>query len=65
MPKQKTHKAAEKRFRRSKSGKLFHHMANYHHKNGKKRTKYVRQAKQDKELSGGQARRILKMLGRS
>jgi len=48
MPKQKTHRAASKRFRRSKSGKLFHHMSNYFHKNVKKRTKSVRQARQDK-----------------
>jgi large subunit ribosomal protein L35 len=65
MPKQKTHKAADKRFRRTKSGKLFHHAANYNHKNTKKRTKYVRQAKTDKELKGGQAKRIRRMLGLS
>jgi len=63
MPKQKTHKAASKRFRFSKSGKLFHHMSNYFHKNVKKRTKSVRQARQDKELSGGQAKRIKRMIG--
>ncbi len=64
MPKQKTHRAASKRFRRSKSGKLFHHMSNYFHKNVKKRTKSVRQARQDKQLSGGQARNIKQMIGR-
>ena len=65
MVKQKTHKAASKRFRRTKSGKIMHHMSNYNHKNVKKRSKYVRQAKADKELKGGQAKRIRKMLGMS
>jgi large subunit ribosomal protein L35 len=63
MPKQKTHKAASKRFRLSKNGKLFHHMSNYFHKNVKKRTKSVRQARQDKELTGGPAKRIKRMIG--
>ena len=62
MPKQKTHSAASKRFRKSKSGKLFHHMSNYFHKNVKKRSKSVRQARSDKELTGGQAKRIKRMI---
>jgi large subunit ribosomal protein L35 len=63
MPKQKTHSAASKRFRRSKSGVLFHHMSNYFHKNVKKRSKSIRQARQDKPLSGGQAKNIKRMIG--
>jgi large subunit ribosomal protein L35 len=62
MPKQKSHSAASKRFRKSKSGKLFHHMSNYFHKNVKKRSKSVRQARSDKELTGGQAKRIKRMI---
>ncbi|MBN1858439.1 50S ribosomal protein L35 [Candidatus Bipolaricaulota bacterium] len=62
MPKQKSHSAAGKRFRKSKSGKLFHHMSNYFHKNIKKRSKSVRQARSDKELTGGQAKRIKRMI---
>lgn len=62
MPKQKSHSAASKRFRKSKSGKLFHHMSNYFHKNIKKRSKSVRQARSDKELTGGQAKRIKRMI---
>ena len=64
MPKQKTHSAAKKRFKRSKSGKLFHHMSNYFHKNTSKRTKSVRQAKQGKELTGGPEKNITRMIGK-
>ena len=64
MPKQKTHSAAKKRFKRSKSGKLFHHMSNYFHKNMKKRTKSVRQARRGKELTGGQEKTITRMIGK-
>lgn len=63
MPKQKTHRGAHKRFKKSKSGKLFHHMSNYFHKNVKKRSKAKRQARQGKELAGGQAKVIKRMLG--
>lgn len=63
MPKQKTHRAANKRFKRSKSGKLFHRMSNYFHKNVKKRAKAKRQARPWKELEGGQAKEIKRMLG--
>jgi large subunit ribosomal protein L35 len=64
VPKQKTHSAAKKRFRRSKSGKLFHHMSNYVHKSLKKRPKAKRQARAAKELSGGQKRNITRMIGK-
>jgi len=63
MPKQKTHRAASKRFKLSKSGKLFHHMSNYFHKNVKKRSKSIRQARQGKELTGGSAKNIKRMIG--
>lgn len=62
MPKQKTHRAAKKRFKFSKTGKVLHHMSNYFHKNVKKRPKSKRQARQAKELTGGQAKRIKKMI---
>ena len=64
MPKQKTHSAAKKRFKRSKSGKLFHQMSNYYHKNVKKRAKSVRQARRGKELTGGQEKTITRMIGK-
>ena len=63
MPKQKTHRAAAKRFKKSKTGKLFHHMSNYFHKNVSKRPKAKRQARQKKELQGGQAKEIKRMIG--
>ncbi len=62
MPKQKTHRAAKKRFKILKSGKVLHHMSNYFHKNVKKRPKAKRQARRAKELTGGQAKRIKKMI---
>jgi large subunit ribosomal protein L35 len=64
MPKQKTHRAASKRFKRTKRGKLMHHQSNYFHKNMKKRAKAKRQARQDKELTGGQAKAVNRMLGK-
>ena len=64
MPKQKTHSAAKKRFKRSKGGKLIHHMSNYFHKNVKKRPKSKRQARQGKELTGGQKKTITRMIGK-
>ena len=64
MPKQKTHSAAKKRFKRSKSGKLMHHMSNYFHKNVKKSSKSKRQARRGKELGGGQEKVITRMIGK-
>lgn len=64
MPKQKTHSAAKKRFKRSKSGKLFHHMSNYVHKSLKKRPKAKRQARTAKELGGRQEKTITRMIGK-
>lgn len=63
MPKQKTHRGANKRFKKSKSGKLFHHMSNYFHKNVKKRSKAKRQARQYKQLASGQAKVVKRMIG--
>jgi len=64
VPKQKTHSAAKKRFKRSKSGKLMHHMSNYFHKNVKKSSKSKRQARRGKELGGGQEKNITRMIGK-
>ena len=64
MPKQKTHSAAKKRFKRSKNGKLFHQMSNFWHKNVKKRPKTKRQARGGKELTGGQEKVITRMIGK-
>ena len=64
MPKQKTHSAAKKRFKRSKRGKLLHHMSNYVHKSLKKRPKAKRQARSWKELTGGQEKTITRLIGK-
>lgn len=64
MPKQKTHSAAKKRFKRSSSGKLLHHMSNFFHKNVKKSSKVKRQARHWKELCGGQEKTITRMIGK-
>ena len=64
MPKQKTHSGAKKRFKRSKSGKLLHHMSNYVHKSLKKRPKAKRQARAAKELTGRQGKTITRMIGK-
>jgi len=64
VPKQKTHSGAKKRFKRSKGGKLMHHMSNYFHKNVKKSTRMKRQARRGKELSGGQEKVITRMIGK-
>jgi large subunit ribosomal protein L35 len=64
VPKQKTHSAAKKRFKRSKGGKLLHHMSNYVHKSVKKRPKAKRQARSWKALGGGQEKTISRMIGK-
>jgi len=38
-------------------------MSNYFHKNVKKRSKSVRQARHDQAISGGQAKNIKRMIG--
>ena len=64
MPKQKTHSAAKKRFKRSKNGKLFHQMSNYVHKSLKKSPKAKRQARALKQLTGGQEKVITRLIGK-
>jgi large subunit ribosomal protein L35 len=62
VPKQRTHSASKKRFTRTKSGKIMHKMSNYWHKSTKKRPKAKRQARQLKEVTGGQAKTLTRML---
>jgi ribosomal protein L35 len=38
-------------------------MSNYFHKNSNKRSKSIRQARQGKELTGGMAKNIKRMIG--
>ncbi len=64
MAKQKTHSASKKRFTRSKSGKLFHAMSNYWHKNVKKSPKAKRHARQPKQVTGGLEKMLSRMIGK-
>jgi large subunit ribosomal protein L35 len=64
VPKQKTHSASKKRFTRSKSGKLFHEMSNFWHKNVKKSPKAKRHARKAKQVTGGLEKMITRMIGK-
>ncbi|MCX6091364.1 MAG: 50S ribosomal protein L35 [Candidatus Bipolaricaulota bacterium] len=64
MPKQRTHSASKKRFTRSKSGKLFHVMSNYWHKNVKKSPKAKRHARKAKQVTGGLEKMLSRMIGK-
>jgi large subunit ribosomal protein L35 len=58
MPKQKTHKGIQKRFKLTASGKAKHRKAFRGHKLGKKGGKRNRQARVDRIVSGSQVRII-------
>ena len=62
MPKMKTHKGAAKRFKRSGSGKIRHRKAWHGHNRHKKSATRWRRAKGMGTLSGGDAKRIDRML---
>lgn len=64
MPKNKTHSGAKKRFRVTGSGKLMHEQRNKRHLLEHKPSKRTRRLSQDKELTGGDAKKINKLLGR-
>lgn len=58
MPKQKTHKGIQKRFKLTASGKVKHRKAFRGHKLGKKGGKRNRQARPDRVVVGKQAAMI-------
>lgn len=62
MPKMKTHKGAAKRFKRSGSGKIRHQRAWRGHNRHKKNSTRWRRVKGTKTLSGGDEKRIDRML---
>ena len=62
MPKMKTHKGAAKRFKRSGSGKIRHRKAWRGHNRHKKSAARWRRNKGTGTLSGGDAKRIDRML---
>lgn len=62
MPKMKTHKGAAKRFRRTGSGKIRYERAWRGHNRHKKSATRWRRVKGTGTLSGGDAKRIDRML---
>ncbi len=64
MPKMKTHKGAAKRFKRSGSGKIRHRKAWHGHNRYKKSSARWRRSKGTGTLSGGDAKRARRMLGK-
>ena len=62
MPKIKTKKAAVKRFKKSKGGKILHSKANAGHLMGKKTGKRKRKLRKREEVSSTQKSRIIRML---
>jgi large subunit ribosomal protein L35 len=62
MPKQKTHSGAKDRFRVTKNGKVLHKKMNKNHILEKKSSQRKRRLGQDGELSGGDRKKIIKLL---
>jgi len=60
----KTHKAAAKRFKVTKSGKVLYRQQGFRHLRSKKSKKWLRRKKKLKELLGYYKQKILKMLGK-
>ena len=63
MPKQKTNKAAKKRFKVSGGGKLLRRHAMKSHLLTKKSPKRKRAFRRDHEVAGRDAREVTKLLG--
>ena len=63
MPKMKTHSGAKKRFKVTGSGKIMHEQRNKRHLLEHKPSKRKRRLSADKELLGGDAKKIKKLLG--
>ncbi len=64
MPKNKTHSGAKKRFKVTGSGKLMHEQRNRRHLLEHKSSRRTRRLALDKELTGGDLRKINRLLGR-
>jgi large subunit ribosomal protein L35 len=62
LPKQKTHRAAAKRFKVTAGGKVMRHHSMHSHILTKKTTKRKRNLRKDTEVTGGFARMIKGML---
>ncbi len=64
MPKNKTHSGAKKRFKVTGGGKLMHEQRNRRHLLEHKSSRRTRRLSQDKELTGGDLKKMNKLLGR-
>ena len=64
MPKMKTHSGMKKRVTRTGSGKLVHKQAGTTHLNEHKPTKRMRRLQGVAVLTGGDARKVRKLLGK-
>ena len=64
MPKNKIHKGLSKRIRVSKTGKVRHRSAYHKHLSSRKSGKRLRQLRQDRRVSGSEAKRFEKLLFR-
>jgi len=64
MPKNKIHKGLSKRIRISKTGKVRHRSAYHKHLSSRKSAKRLRQLRQDRRVSGSEAKRFEKLLFR-
>jgi len=64
MPKNKTHSGAKKRFKVTGGGKLMHEQRNRRHLLEHKSSRRTRRLSQDKELTGGDLKKMHKLLGR-
>ena len=62
MPKMKTHKGAAKRFKRTGTGKIMHRKAWHGHNKYKKTNSRWRRTKGTKTLSGGNEKRVDRLL---
>ena len=62
MPKQKTHSGAKDRFRVTRTGKVLHKKMNKNHILEKKNAKRKRRLSAGGELTGGDAKKIIKLL---
>lgn len=62
MPKQKTHSGAKDRFRVTRTGKVLHKKMNKNHILEKKSAKRKRRLSAGGELTGGDAKQIIKLL---
>lgn len=63
--KQKTRKAASKRFKVTSGGKLLHRSKGFRHLRAKKGKRKLRRLKMMKETLGTNKKKLMKMLGKS